>query len=790
VRSVIFTLCVSALLRAGTGQELLTQLGNTPLDANECYRIRDVHLVRDEAQFFFSDGYLIFAKPTGLAPAAAFFSGDVEGGDAELLLLPPLRNERRMLSAHTGTPNLEEHFAQAGLVFSPDVYRDLMAEIKGNAFNKKSPEMGTLLVDRWSPLMKNLGSIFGLRLATDILSPVPARKGFLAATLSGAKLGAFNVIFDPRIPEQLLVGSTLDTGFDVWSSFTSQSFRGRAFAPEFTVHDFRIQTRMDADLMLHCTTQITVRPTLGEGTLPFEMSENMRVTGATVNGQPAEVLLRHREEGSALAGVNEVFLLIPAKPLRAGEPAEVQIQHEGKVIQDAGNHVFSVGSRGSWYPNRGRQFARFDLKFQLPKDLDLVAAGDVIEDRVEGPNRISHWKTAVPIRLAGFNLGVYDRTRISQGGLTIEVCANRFAEAGLTPRLPPLPVESPATYPSRAGRRAIIEIPQPPAALAAQAPKIRLQALAKEIGDAMDFYTAHFGPLQLNRLEVSPVPGRFGQGFPGMIYLSTLSYLEPGERAVTNLAGPQKLFFTDILHAHEAAHQWWGNIVTAAEYHDDWLMEALANYSALLYLEKRRGKPAMDAVLEDYRLQLLAKGENGETLESVGPVVQGTRLEKAWIPVVYGKGTWILHMLRRQLGDDAFFRMLRALRNEWEDKALGTEDFRIFCARFLPPGSADPKLESFFDQWVYGTGMPALKLTSTVKGGPGKWHVTGTLTQSETGEEFAAEVPVEIQLGKLRSATRAITRTIIAGAEPTAFDLVFPTQPTKVSIDFRSILHR
>ena len=788
-------LCVSALLQAGTGQQLLTQLSNTPLDANECYRIRDVHLVRDEAQFFFTDGYLIFAKPTaGSTPSAAFFSGDVEGGDAELLLLPPLRNERRMLSAHTGTPNLEEHFAQGALVFSGDVYRDLMAEIKGNAFSKKSPEMGTLLVDRWSPLMKNLGSIFGLRLATDILSPVPNRKGFLAATLSGAKLGAFNVVYDPRIPEQLLVGSTLDSGFDIWSSFTARSFRGVPFAPEFTVRNFRIETRMDADLTLHCTTRVTILPTQAEGTVPFEMSENMRVTGAIVNGEPAEVLLRHREESLALAGVNEVFVLIPAKPLSAGQQAEVQIQHEGKVIQDAGNHVFSVGSRGSWYPNRGRQFARFDLKFQLPKELDLVAAGDLLEDRVEGDSRISHWKTAVPIRLAGFNLGVYNRARITQGGLTIEVCANRFAEASLTPRLPLAPIDNPAGYQPRPGRRTVSEIPLPLAQLAIQPPKMRLQALAKEIGDAMDFFTAHFGPLQLNRLEVSPVPGRFGQGFPGMIYLSTLSYVEPGERAVATLGGQQKLFFTDILHAHEAAHQWWGNIVTAAEYHDDWLMEALANYSALLYLEKRRGQPAVDAVLENYRLQLLAKGENGETMESVGPVVQGTRLEQAWIPVVYGKGTWILHMLRRQLGDQAFFRMLSALRKEWEDKALGTEDFRIFCARFLPPRSADPKLESFFDQWVYGTGIPTLKLTSTLKGAPGKWHVSGTLTQTETGEEFAAEVPLEIQFGKWRNVTSNVTsnvtRTVTAGVEPASFDLVFPTQPTKVSIDFRSILHR
>jgi len=783
---VFLLLSFSALLRAGSGQGLVAQVAAAKLDPTECYRVREVNLVRDEAQFFFTDGYLIFSKPVGDTPVAAFFSADVEGGEAELLLLPPLRNERRLLSAHTGAPNLEEHFSQAALVFTADTYRELKAEIARNPFNKKSLEMGALLADRWSALIGSMETSFGLRLSIDLLSPVANRKGFVSATIAGNKLGPFNLVFDPRIPEQMLVGNTAEGLFEVWSSFTSKSFRAHAFTPEFTVRDYRIDTVMDADLSMRCTTRVTVKPFLAEAVLPFEISENMRVTGATVNGEAAEVLLPHRAPGLGSAGINEVFVIIPATPLRAAEPVEVVIQHEGKVIQDAGNRVFSVGSRGSWYPNRGRQFARFDMTFRLPKDLDLVAAGDQKEDRVDGANRISHWVTSVPIRLAGFNLGVYDRARITQNGLTIEVCANRLLEAGLAPRAQDQVVNLPPLLPSL-GRRSPSEIPtlaEPVHAPAA--PKTRLQALAKEIGDAVDFYTAHFGPLQLNRLEVTPVPGRFGQGFPGMIYLSTLTYLEPGERAISGLGGTQKVFFSDLLHAHESAHQWWGNIVTASAYHDDWLMEALANYSALLYLEKRRGARAVDAVLEDYRLKLLEKNENGDTLESAGPVIQGTRLQDAWIPVVYGKGTWIVHMLRKQMGDAAFFQMLIALRKEWENKAVGTEDFRLLCARFLPARSSDPKLESFFDQWVYGTGMPTLKITLSAKGAPGHWRVTGTVSQSETGEEFSAEVPIEIQMGKGRTMTKMVT----AGAEPTPFDFALPAQPSKVSIDFRNILHR
>ena len=772
MRLPLLLLSVSACLYAASGQDLLDQLANTPLDAAECYRIREVHLVRDEAQLFFTDGYLIFTKSVGVAPAAAFFTTDVEGGDAELLLLPPLRGERRALSTHIGSPNLEEHFTQAALVFSGSTYRELMDEIERSGPVRKVPEMGAILAGRWSPLIKGLCTNFGLRMAADILSPAANRKGFLAAALAGSKLGAFNLVFDPRAAEQLLIGSTGENGFDVWSSFTSRSFRGRPFTPEFAVSDYRIETRLDADLTIHATTRVMVKPARDERNLPFEMTERMRATSATVNGAPAEVLTGTQ---------TGFFVLVPQTPLRAGESAEVVIRHEGKVIQEAGNHVFSVGSRGSWYPNRGRQFARFDLTFHVPKELDLVAAGDLVEDRIEGIERISHWKTAVPIRLAGFNLGVYDRVRSVSGNLTIEVCANKSAETNLTARAQESPFRLPQIPQSRATRRPQTDDP-PVAQSATVNPKQRLQALAAEMGDVMSFFTARFGPLDLKRLEVTPVPGRFGQGFPGLIYLSTLSYLDPEEKAVTSLGQRQQAFFTDLLHAHEAAHQWWGNIVTAAEYHDDWLMESLANYSALMYLEKRKGIKAVDAILEDYRQKLLEKTDDGEILESTGPIVQGTRLEGAWVAVVYGKGTWILHMLRRQLGDEVFLRMLSALRKEYEDKSISTEEFRLFCARFLPPHSPDQKLESFFDQWVYGTGVPALKLTSSLK----PRLVTGTLTQSETDEDFAAAVPIEIQMGKGRS----VTRMVIAGSEPVSFNLPVPAQPTKVSIDYRSILHR
>ncbi len=101
--------------------------------------------------------------------------------------------------------------------------------------------------------------------------------------------------------------------------------------------------------------------------------------------------------------------------------------------------------------------------------------------------------------------------------------------------------------------------------------------------------TAKFGPPPLRNLAITPIPGRFGQGFPGLVYISTLAYLDPGQRPPGTRGPSGETFFSELLETHEIAHQWWGNLVIPAGYQDNWLIESLANYSALLLLKKRKG---------------------------------------------------------------------------------------------------------------------------------------------------------------------------------------------------------
>jgi hypothetical protein len=781
------------LLHAGAAADLAQKIAQAGLDPEDCYRVRDLTLNKEDVRLYFTEGHIIFGKPAGDAPVSAVFVAGVQGGDAEILTLPPNKGERQSLASYTDSPNLNEHFKVAVMLFTDESYRDLVVQIRENPFNKKSPEMGLTMAPEWSAVTRNLAASFESRLVLDLLSGPRISQGFFFAAIAGVQLGNFDVIYDPRSRQQITIGQVgyrdNRTFFDVWTAFESRSVRNHARAapgPEFDVKDFRIDaTLVPPDLRLQAVTRVKVKPANGNGRVfPFELSRHMRVTSVLVDGQPAEVFETDSMRSNLIHDRgNDLILLVPPQPLTPGGEYEFEFHHEGAVITDVGNKVYAVGSRANWYPNRGSQFAQFDLTFHYPKELDLVSTGELVSDAVEGESRVTRRKATSPIRMAGFNLGAYERIKVVRGDLTVELCANHNLERALLPR-PSEPVDMPP--PTVLRRRpaqppALTLPPEPPQTSSSAA---RMKELAGDISAAFEFMSARFGPPPLSTLTVSPVPGAFGQGFPGLIYLSTLSYLGPNSRALTGMRERHQLFFSEMLDAHETAHQWWGNVVASAGYQHDWLLEALANYSALLYLEKHKGTRATDSVLNEYRGDLLAKSPNGGTVESAGPVALGIRLvssqnPEAWRTIVYEKGSWILHMLRRRMGDERFLAFLAELRRRFEWKFVDTESFRLLAAEFLPPKSPDPKLEAFFEQWVYSTGIPTLHMKYTLAGKAPALKLTVTVEQSGVDEEFSVAVPVEIQVGK----AKPVVRLVRTSSEPAVFTIALRQAPAKVALD-------
>jgi hypothetical protein len=782
----ILFLLIARLASAAGALDLSRELKQVVLDVDQCYRVTELNFAKEDVKVYLTSGYIIFTKPVAGIRPGAVFAANAEAGDAEVLLLPPVRSERLSLATFTEAPNLEEHLSTVAFLFTDGTGDDLLAQIQSNPAAKKSPEVGHLLVEQWGSTLHNLCESFETRLVYDLLTG-DRKAGFFYMAVSGNKLGSFDVLHDPLSHEQIFAGKLVyrdnRTYFDTWTSFPSRSVRNGepAHGPRFTLDNFRIESSIDSSLVLRAVTRVTLTPKQKLGpAIPFNISRNMRVTEARIDGQPVEVFERESLRSNLIAGSeNDQFLLVAAAPLDSSKAHDVEIHHEGEVIQKAGEDVYYVTSRGTWYPRIGLEFANYDLTFRYPRNLTLVTTGSPLEDRTEGEWRITRRKTDAPIRLAGFNLGNFQVDSITQNAYKIDVYANRHLERALQPKASTPGIQPPNTFPMpRMRRMPDTMMSETSAPLPPPDPAGRLDQLAKGVADALEFMTAQFGPPPIRNLAVTPIPGGFGQGFPGLVYLATLAYLDPSQRPPNLRQEVEQTFFSELLGSHEVAHQWWGNMVISAGYADEWLMEALANYSALLMLEKKKGTKAVDVVLDSYKGHLLAKSEDGKTPESAGPITWGYRLQSslapnAWRPVTYEKGTWIIHMLRRRLGDQRFMAFLRELTTRYRFTTLNTDQFRELAAGYTPPKSQDPTLKTFFENWVYGTGIPSVKLAYSVRG----LKLTGTIAQRGVDDDFSTLVPLEIQTGRQKTVYWLTT-----GADAVPFSIPLKAPPTKVAL--------
>jgi hypothetical protein len=772
-----------------TAAETARAVRDAGLDLDQCYRVRDLSLYKEDIRLYFNDGYLMFSKPVAGERIAAIFTADVEGGDGEILLLPPQRGERQSLARFTGSPNLNEHFQAALLIFTDDSGRALLESIEKQGSGRKVPEMAPLLAEKWAPVVSNILDSFAPRIAGDLLTP-GRTDGLLLAALGGKHLGNFDVLYDPTAPDQILAGQLMERNqrvvYDVWTSFVARRFRtapAPPYDPPFSLNQFRIEASLDENLRLQAVTRATLK--IGAKPLrafAFEVSRAEQVTAARVDGAPVELLIRESTRSRALrADENDVFLLTTPDSLAPGSLHQVEFEHQGTLITSPGNGVYFVAARSNWYPRSGSAFAEYDLRFRYPRRLTLVTPGDIVSDTIDGDWRITQRRTVVPVRVAGFNLGEYEKSSATVAGLSVDVFGNRRLDPALQP--PPKTttitrvIQSGPRTPPREESTTIVQTVPPPDPLA------RLNAVATDVSACFQYFSGLFGPPPLKVLTVSPIPGTFGQGFPGLVYLSTLSYLDPSERPPATRNATLQTFFSDLMVAHEVAHQWWGNVVIAKSYQDEWLLEGLAHYSALLWLEKKKGSKALEEVMADFQADLLKVGENSQTVESAGPMTWGYRLEasrsaEAYRIITYEKGAWVLHMLRKRLGNERFLKVLAELRRQYQFRPVGTADFLDLVKKSLPPGVSAESIEAFFDNWVYSTGIPALRVRYSVKGKAPSWKISGTVEQSAVDQNFSVDIPVEIQFAK--GATQTVWVRTSSGAA--SFSATLKQAPVRVEI--------
>jgi Peptidase family M1 domain len=755
-----------------TAADLARLIRESGMDPAECYRVRDLRFVKDDIKLYLNDGYLIFSKPVLGQRLSALFTTDVEGGDGEVIVIPPTRSERQSLAAFTQSPNLDEHVRTILMILTDDSMAVLRTALEQQQDSvKKAASAGALLAERWDPVVANISGPMQMRLVADLLSARPAKTGLAFFAISGVALGNFDILSDARANHRMVMRQRAEReGHDelnVWTDFLPRRITSTVssvpnpVAPrqaaqtdwEFTLSRYRIDAEIANDLGVRAVTRVSAL--IGPDPVrafAFEVARNMQVTAVRIDGTPAELMRDESQRGRVKGGTEEVeFLAVAPMALIPGSTHEFEFEHRGNVIATRGDGVYFVSARGSWYPHIPGQFATYDLNFRYPKRLTLVAAGEPVEDRIDGDARITHRRMTVAVGAAGFNLGIYEAVTGTAAGVNFEVYGNRNLEESLRP---PVTLPGPSPTPQLPSRARGTRIPQPPMAIPfSPDPVARLRAVAGDVAASLEFFSGMFGPPVMKTLTVAPIPGGFGQGFPGLVYLSTFAYIDAVSRPAALRDAREQVFYSDLMVPHEVAHQWWGSVISTAHSEDEWLLEALANYSSLLWLEKKRGLKEMETVLNGYRSELLEKDSQGKTYESAGPIVWGDRLNgqaasRTWRAITYGKGTWIMHMLRRRMGDDAFFKLLAELRRRYEFKLVTTADFQALARELRPRGLSAEGVDAFFDNWVYATGIPTLKLRYTVSGVAPAVKLSGSIDQSGAGDDFSMDAPVEVQFAK------------------------------------------
>ena len=779
----------------GPAESLYLKLRSVGLDKSRVYKIRNGAIDQVSIHLSFDDGTIAFTEDAGGHITGALFLGD-----GDILLSPPNEAERSSLALFTGAAILEEKFSLAYLRFNDDVYDALRPALRPT-------EDAESFVNLWNPSAKELAQEDALRLLVSFnQDPAAADRApdhLLHAYLRGRRLGTFDVRYDSTLQEQISAGQhrEADGGsyYDVWLSFTVPPpgkpalLKVQAPTPAFVITQFKIQAHIKVPTELSARAVLNIVPNrAGERVLLFELSRLLQVKSVEAEGRPVEFIHNQAIEGSQLArrGNDALAVFLP-HPLPPGQPVQLTFEYSGAVLSEAGNGLLYVGEHGTWYPNIGFAMSRFDLEFHYPVGWTLVATGVPSEIKVEGSEQVSHWVSERPVPVAGFNLGKYSRSATTAGKVTVETYATttverNFPKTADNQPLPDLLGRPPSPFP------VVPSVPSLP-----PSPAQNIQAIANTAARAIDFYSQRFGPFPYSDLALTQYPGRISQGWPGLIFLSSYAFLNSDEREHLEKDKAYRLIQEQNV-AHETAHQWWGDLVTWSSYRDQWLMEALANYSALMLLESR--DPAgFHLVMQRYRDDLLNKTHDGVPLMNAGPVTFGLRLSSSRFPdayeaISYGRGTWLLHMLRTMLrdaqpspagksSDEPFVRVLRKLRTDYEGKSLTTAQLVAAFEPELPHSlwyEGHKSLDWFYQGWVNGSAVPQFELRDLkFTNKPTSVLVTGKIDQEDAPDTLVTSVPIYASVG---GKNIFLSRVFVEG-NATTFHVSAPLHTRKIVID-------
>jgi hypothetical protein len=684
----------------------VTGLFRLSLDPAKEYAIRDLAVRAPDLSIDMASGSAFVAE-TSEGPTAIVLLGR-----GRMHFAPSALAERSQVRIFSGKDALESEFDAAFIRIRPSEFTTYFpaAALTPRAVNAQSLRRATDVFDEYvgRTLQLDLSDISRERWSLapnggDIIAEIRTRAwGTLTYTRSSGEAEDI-AVFDRRRRRNIAV----------YASPEKLAERGRFYSEDdlvdYDVLFYDVDVAITPDrAIIDGTARLKVKIRTGAAaTLNMRLAESLQVRHVF---SPQFGRLLHLR----VVGQNSLIVNLPGAVVQ-GTEFWISVSYVGRVQpQTLEREAITVGqeiresyvpmenayifsNRSYWYPQSTvTDYAPAKLRITVPEDFDVVATGQ--------PARV----TAPPPGVAetpqqrGREVFVFDATEPVR---YLSCVISRFTEVDATR----VTLQTTATKSGTAiGADAS---PDDGIALFVQAnPRQtgRVRGMAADAADVLRFYASLVGGAPYSSFTIAATESdRPGGHSPA--YFAVLNQVVMPTEVVWRNDPVSFENYPMFFLAHEVAHQWWGHAVGWKNYHEQWISEGFAQYFAALYAEKQRGGNVLENLLRQMR-------HTAVSASAQGPVHLGYRLghirgdDRIFRALVYNKGAMVLHMLRRLVGDDAFFAGMRSFYQEWKFRKAGTDDFRQAMEK-----ASGRDLSRFFESWIYGADVPNVKFDYDVR---------------------------------------------------------------------------
>jgi peptidase M1-like protein len=722
--------------------------------------VRNLELRAEDAIIAMQDGLLFRVE------CDQGVTGIVLVGRGELRFSPAPATERGQLRIFSGADSLNAAFETAYIRLQPLEYTNQMATATltdaaadpaaarraQDVFRRESSrsfgvDVSDMSKDTWH-LLPN---------GDDFLAEVDTRR-FDTLTYLRANQQAEDVSLFRRSDRKTIT---------LYSSVAKLAARGRFYSDdasrEYDVLDYAVTAGIDPQRQLirgRARLSIRVRST-ALPTMYVRLADSLAVS--SVSSVEYGRLLHLRLDGQNMIAVNMPHTLLQDSDLtliveyagrvesqsldidtvRADSIPESVVTPESKYL---------LSNRSYWYPqNPIGDYATASLRLTVPNDYRVVASGEPVADA----------GTLPPTDGATVQSGNTFAFRANQPLRYLAFVASRMSKVAERK------IEVSRETAGAGGDSIAMTIEANP----------RLQSRGRNYQqpteDILRFYTSLVGDAPYASATVALTESELPGGH-SPAYFALMN--EPAQLGITTWRNDPAAFdgFPEFFLAHELAHQWWGQAVGWKNYHEQWLSEGFAQYFAAMYAQKTRGDRVFVDMLGKFRRFAMEQSPQG-------PVYLGYRLGhlksdlKIFRALVYNKGASVLHMLRRLLGDETFFRGVRLFYEDQRFQKAGTDDLE----RAMETASGRV-LDRFFDRWIYNAELPRVSFRSTIADG----RVT---VEFEQIGNAIFDIPVTVRLVMANGQTRDVMVPVTDKQLTRAIPTDMPVREVQVNRDFAAL---